>query len=133
MRISFLLIVLLITGCARHSSINQLYPEFTKRNVRSTQTLYLLEVTTDNQINHPDYEMLFDPPRYKPQGKLIEIPQGTELFITGFYEHNRFTESGTEVEGVVVLNGEKVKFFKTLNHAYNGVKKVDQLPWLAVQ
>lgn len=133
MRISVLLIFTLISGCARHSSINYLYPEFVKHHVRSTTTLFLLERTRDNQINHPDYEMLFESPRYKPSGKLIEIPVGTQLFITGFYEHNRFTESGTEVEGWVELNGTKITFFKTLNHAYDGVKKVEDLPWLAVQ
>jgi len=128
-RNQLIIIILLLGGCTKHSSINHLYPEFQARDVVSTQLLYLLEVTMDNQVGHPDFRMIFQKPQYKPSGEIIEIPVGSILNLEHFYEHIRFTEAGTEVQGWVMLGDRKIYFFKTLNHSYNGVKKEFNLPW----
>jgi len=118
-----------LIGCAKHSSIIHLYPEYEGKEVVTTQTLFLLEVTTDNQVNHPDFKLLFSKPRYVPNGELLVLPKGTALNIENFYTHNRFTEAGTEVQGWVNLDNRKIRFYKTLNHSYSGVKKQTDLPW----
>ena len=66
-------------------------------------------------------------------GELLEIPKGSVLNLENFYEHNRYTESGTEVQGWIELNGRKIHFYRTLNHAYDGVKKASNLPWRGIE
>ena len=133
MRTVLIALLVFLTGCARHSSLNYLYPEFAGKEVISTQKLYLVEITHDKQMAHPDYEILFSFPSYRPNGQIIELRENTKLFITGFYEHFRFTEAGTEVRGWTKVDGKKLKFYKTLNTSYSGLVKETNLPWKLVQ
>lgn len=131
MRSILFVIVLLVGGCAaKHSTINQLYPEYVGKFVRATQDLYLIRVNTDKQWGHPDYKISCDKPRYSFPGKIIEVNSGAKLYIDRFSQHVRFTESGTEIFGWVVIAGEKMHFYKILNTSYNGVKKEYDLPWV---
>jgi hypothetical protein len=82
---------------------------------------------------HPDYEILFSFPSYRPNGQIIELRENTKLFIIGFYEHFRFTEAGTEVRGWTKVDGKTLKFYKTLNTSYSGLVKETNLPWKLVQ
>ncbi|HTE41018.1 MAG TPA: hypothetical protein VK629_09310 [Steroidobacteraceae bacterium] len=130
-KIVWLIVLSIVSGCARHSSIDHLYPEYVDKDVLITQAHWLIEVTIDEQSSHPAYELSFVKPQYETGGQLLEIPQASVLRITGFYTHDRFTESGTEVRGWVILRGKKYDFYMTLNHSYDGVKKVSGLPWIA--
>jgi hypothetical protein len=128
--LQIIMIIMSLVGCAKHTSINHMYPEFKGKQVETTQALYLLEVTMDNQTNHPDFMMIFSEPQYVPTGELLKIPKGSILHLENFYEHIRFTEAGTEVQGWVKLGKRKISFFKNLNHSYEGVKKQSNLPWV---
>jgi hypothetical protein len=119
-----------LSGCAKHTSINHLYPEFEGKQVVTTEVVFLLEVIADNQVNHPDYRLLFSRPKHVPTGELLLIPKGSVLNIENFYAHNRFTESGTEVQGWIKFANRKIRFFKNLNHSYSGIKKQSGLPWV---
>ena len=134
MRRFLLITILLLSGCAKHASIDYLYPEFAGQFVTTTNVLYLKKVVHDNQINHPDYVLII-PSIYNYKinlDEVITLPVGTELFLDGFYTHNRFTENGTEVMGWVNLSNRQIKFFAYLNTSYNGLKKVENLPWNAI-
>ena len=128
------LFALLLSGCAKHTSIDYLYPEYAKQYVEITVPLYLVKIEQDNQINHPDYELLM-PHLYGYHGdhsRHLTLPVGTVLYLEGFYLHNRFTESGTEVMGWTIIDERKIEFYGVLHHAYDGVKKFENPPWQLV-